>query len=350
MTRYARILMIAASMAVATAVDSASAANICDPYGSAGTYFTGNAGDSWNDPAHWDNGVPTKKLVACIDVDVDVLYKVCEDGVDQWDQCFEDTDCTGSVCVVDVVIAGAIVVKSDAQVTILALATLQLKGLLADPSLVDGTVYVRDEGELEIVSDTTIIGCGGVIEGRCLETETSYITGDGELTIEGGHTCSEDGSSCCEDSDCTGTCTASGTPNDRDESMVIRQQVDPQCDLVNNGWVIGSGEDPMIVSGTNVSGNGWWVGEHSDTSLPNCFYEYASGLEIQTNITGAGSWLAAAAQGASMIIINASCTSPTGDVIIGTLFDVNQNFTTTGSLVMGAGSIDVADGKKAQFD
>ncbi len=91
MIRYAKMLMIMASLTVATAVDSAQ--------GQCTTTFNGATGDPWQDPDNWDFGRPDDQDVACIDGNVDevvVLWEACLGGSNEGLFCTQASDCPGS--------------------------------------------------------------------------------------------------------------------------------------------------------------------------------------------------------------------------------------------------------------
>ncbi len=325
---------------IAAAVSVAAASSWAEDPACETTFNYRGADNSWQNPDNWDFRVPTVDDVACIPSGqvAKIPPGLCDGGSRDKKGCITDVGCPGGgTCDLDPhQVAEAIVVDG-----ILSLNTYTSLTISADSTL-DGDLRVDAEGTFRIDESLTITGDGGELTAVLEKCEFGPPTMDYVKKCVGG---GSDGDPCNIHGDCPGgTCTAptlttEGVGSTQGTSLVVNGRWQIDVALENNAYVVADGTEstmPLILRDRAKSGSGSWIVE------PDCV------LQVDTTVTGSGTW---EIPYSGKIVINSDCTSLSGDVTItGGTLELNDDFDTTGDLEMSAGTINVAEGKEAEFD
>ncbi|MHC4064672.1 MAG: hypothetical protein ACYSUI_09255 [Planctomycetota bacterium] len=173
---------------------------------------------------------------------------------------------------------------------------------ITDDSVIDGLVDLR--GKLEIGADLEITGEGGEIVGWGDRGELAAGGDSITLTIA--------------------PATPSTPPPAEGDSFVIRGALEISVGLQNDAYVIADDDDVYLTEvGKSAGSDGFWIARHGGN------------LDVQTTVTGAGTWQLPYESGYSGGMISLSPDlNVSGEVEIRDgIFQVGEGFCTTGDLL-----------------
>ncbi len=310
------LTMIAAALA---ASGTARADDPIDCDAASSTVFTEAVDNDWTRSDNWTDGEPSSSADCCIPANKTAQI------------IFDDTAECRKLWIAE---GGKVEVIGNTQYP----TSLTLYG----DAWIDGELELRAAPKLKLNGSRTITstdGCGGRLA-LVAKTEWVFPTVEGTdawavLTLDGAN-------------------AGSWTPDewdDQTDTLVLWGGGEISVPVVNNAHITTRNErlmsvyDSILTISGGCAGDGFWIAQKNGT-LPA---DMAILDVTDEACSGSGTWVVA--DDSSETRINEACTSLTGAVTMeGGKLALNENFTTSGTLTMSGGEIEVVSGKVADFD